>query len=292
MGVGGQHFGGAVVDERVAAPHRHARVGLGDHRRAGRRRRYSDHGRLGVGDVVAAVGAHRGQAQLSQPIGQLGAGDAHHGASGRVEAHGRGDGEFARRSGSPHRGLHLVEVAHRLDPQHIRASSGQPGRLLGERGLARRLRHVAHRLQELAGRAHRAGHQHNTARPLGLGVSFHAGVAGRSLVELHRPVLQAVEGQTEAGPAEAVGHHQVGPGLQVGPMDGPNLIGVGHVPFLGRIARAEAHREELGAHGSVGHHVTVGCQEFIHGDGHGFRSDISQHPLVMPWPRADQRLPR
>ena len=67
--------------------------------------------------------------------------------------------------------------------------AARPSACSAKGGLARGCRHVAQRLEQLAGGPHRPGHQHRPARPLGLGVGPRCGRCGRQprSVPPHRP---------------------------------------------------------------------------------------------------------
>ena len=71
------------------------------------------------------------------------------------------------------------------------------------------------------------------------------------LVELASPVAEPVLVQLEARPAERVGLDEIRAGVEVGPVDVPDDVGMRVVPELGAGAVREASREQHRAVASV-----------------------------------------
>jgi hypothetical protein len=62
-----------------------------------------------------------------------------------------------------------------------------------------------------------------------------------------------VQGQTQAVPAERVGHDDLRPGVEIATLDPADDLRLGQVPDLWRVAELEAVLEQHRAHGPVGH---------------------------------------
>ena len=74
--------------------------------------------------------------------------------------------------------------------------------------------------------------------------------------------------------AEGVGEDDVGSGIHVGLVDGPDPVRMVQVPELGWVAGGEAGGEQLRAHGAVDDEETIGFEEFRQTD-HG--RNLSPH---------------
>ena len=88
-----------------------------------------------------------------------------------------------------------------------------------------------------------------------------ASQAGCRRVELVDALLEVVERQPEARPAEGVGEDEVRPGRDVCRMDAMDEVGVLDVPPLGWIARSQSPVEELGTHPAVSDDDVLGSQK-------------------------------
>ena len=135
--------------------------------------------------TIAANGIH-------PPLGQGGHGrlwgHAHHGTAACVKGQ-RGANRLVRNGADASHGrLHLPQIAHRLNPEQIRAPLGQPLGLLGKGGHGRVIAHLPHRFQQFARRADGTRHDDQ----MGGGVGRRTADFGRRLVQCHRLLLQMV----------------------------------------------------------------------------------------------------
>ena len=113
-----------------------------------------------------------------------------------------------------HRGLHLLQRAHRLDQEEVHPALGQRGRLLGER-IAHFVRHsCAEREEDLARRPHIARDQH-----LVIGRRGHLRRLDGRQVKFSHTILKTVQPQAEAVAPERVGRDHLGAGIGVGLVD-------------------------------------------------------------------------
>ncbi len=111
------------------------------------------------------------------------------------------------------------------------------------------------RRHDLAGRPDRGGDDDRAAgRVRDLARQRHAGG-----VDLAHPALGAVQLQPAGIAAERVGQEDVAARLDRAAVEAADVVRLVEVPELGRLARGEAHVEEVGAGGAIGHQpVAVG----------------------------------
>ena len=102
--------------------------------------------------------------------------------------------------------------------------------------------------EEVAGRPDRAGDHH---RPPG-GVGDGAGILRGEAVQLAGAVLEIVQHQPTAIGAEGIGEDDVGAGIDEALVERADRVAMRLVPQLRRIARGEAHVEQVGAGRPVG----------------------------------------
>ena len=97
--------------------------------------------------------------------------------------------------------------------------------------------------EDVAGRTDRAGDDDPPPRPVGDG----AGVSRRHRIELTDARLEAVQREAPAVRPETVGQDDVRAGVDEGLVEGADLVGMGLVPQLRRVAGGQAHGEQIGA---------------------------------------------
>ncbi len=244
------------------------------------------HRLLGVDQIGPAVGSNGVESEPGGQLGRLDAGDPHHRPTRGVETHGQADREVADLAGALDGGLGLLQRAHRLDPQHVGPAGSQALGLFGEGGGAALRGHRAHRLEQLAGRPHRAGDQHQAIGVGGHGRVGHVtGERGRGLVELVDLIVELVQGQSEVGPSEAVGEEQIAARVDVGRVGRADLVRLVAVPGLWRIARTQSSTEQLGAGGSIGEGEALSGHEVVQ-NGHGVCLPVQARWLSHPIPAA------
>ena len=225
-------------------PLRHARVGLGDQRRAGARfahRENSGEKIRGADAAIRAVGDRRGIEGFDQSA-EGGGRDAHHRAPGGVEARADRVRHSAFRGGQRRRADFLGR-RHGLDPCDIGAAFLQALDLLDEHLDRLVFSEGSQRGEEVAGRSDGSG---DDDRPAG-GVRDLARVTGGQTVELAGAVLEPVQHEAAAIAAETVGQDDVGAGVDEGPMQALGPVGMDRVPKLRIVAGGEPHGEEVGA---------------------------------------------
>jgi len=169
-GVVGHQLGGAVVDDAPLLPGRDPAVGLGHEYRSGVRRSGGT-GEVGdrrddLGRTHPAVAADGGDldAESADHAERVGGRETHHRASVGVDADGADDRQPESR-GAADRRFDLLGRGQRLEPEKIDPSPGERRCLLGEGLAGGRDADRAVRLEDLAGRSHRAGDQHVAAAP-------------------------------------------------------------------------------------------------------------------------------
>ena len=87
-----------------------------------------------------------------------------------------------------------------------------------------------------------------------------AGEADRRSTDVLEPVGEPAPGQRDRVGLEGVGEQALGPGEDVGAVDRPHLVGVGQVPVLVALARADAGALQFRAHGAVHEQHPAGMQ--------------------------------
>ena len=145
----------------------------------------------------------------------------------------------------PHCGLDLGQIAHRLDEDEIGAALDQAAHLLGEVVLGEIRSQGPHRLEELAGGPEVPGDQSAVLGGRFLGQSRAGQVEGLDLVA---EVLQLQPG---TGATEGVGGDDLRTGVEVGAVDGLDVVRSIEVPRLRRLTGIEARGLEHRAHRSV-----------------------------------------
>ena len=242
----------------------HAGVALGHHRQVGPRQVHGvDHG-LDLVGAVAAVPANRGEPKLRQGVDRVGGAHAHHREAARVEGHRGDNGQLGRPFACAlNGGAHLVQVAHRLDPERVGAACGQAHGLCGEALHGDRVGQLAHGLEQLAAGADRARHKRSLAR---LGLRQHGG----RLVQLKDLALEVMQLQAKRAAAEAVGQDHLGARLHVAAMDGGHQPGPGRidVPLLWWVAKQQARLHQHGAHAAIEDHRRAAAKEGREVSGH------------------------
>ena len=161
------------------------------------------------------------------------------------------------RDGALRRGAHLLGSRHRLDPADIGAACLQPPRLLRERGDRGLLGHFAEGNEQLAGRAHRSGHDDRASGSIG----DRTREFRTRLVDLEDAVLGLVQLQPRRVRPKRVGQDHVGAGIHERAVKARDRLRIVDVPEVGRIACGQAGREEVGAGRAVGEEHAVGSEE-------------------------------
>ena len=227
-----------VVERDAVLDVRQARVGL-HHDGAARPRQHA----LGEGRHVLgterAVDAHGvGAERRERDGGDLGRG-AQEGPSVLVEGHGHEGGQVGVLEAGEKRRARLGEVGHRLDDEEVGTCGVRGADLLGKELVGVIKGKGAHWLEELPRRAEVRRH---VARARGLRAGD-----GRREDLLDR----GLPSELGAARAEGVGGHDLGASGDVGRMDPCDQVGIGEGEQLGGVARLEAERLELRAHGPV-----------------------------------------
>ena len=219
--------------------------------------------------------------EVGEHAGEVGRGEAHHRAAGGVER----AGDRVRQAGvdrRPGSRPHLLGRRLGLDPGDVGAAGDETLDLLAERCVRVVLGDRAERLQQLAGRADRAGDEHRPVGCLGDGTGQLGGLLG----DLGGAVAVAVQVQAVAVAPEGVGEDDVGAGVDEGLVQRGDLVRLLDVPELGRLARPEAHPEEVGAGGTVGEQGAVEGEEGVercpHGDDQASGRSRSPPPICQP----------
>ncbi len=114
--------------------------------------------------------------------------------------------------------------------------------------MASRFGEHAERLEEVARGADGTRHDDRPASFVG----HRARVLCREPVDLAHAVLHSVQHQPASVTAEAVGQDDVGPCIDETLVQGTHAIRMLQVPHLRRVARREAHGEQVGAGGAIG----------------------------------------
>ena len=228
----------------AAVDHGHAAIRLGDDDRVGARLGHAEHGdeQVRCADAAIAADGDRAAGKRRHELGKRTGRHAHHGLARRVEARRGGEGHAdprSRRGG----GADLLERRHGLDPDDVDAAVLQALDLLDEDLDRLVLGQRAERCEEVAGRPDRAGNHH---RPPG-GIGDGAGVLRGEAVQLAGAILEIVQHQPAAIGAEGIGEDDVGAGIDEALVERTDRVAVRLVPQLRRIARGEAHVEQVRA---------------------------------------------
>ena len=249
---------GAIVMDMPVVVFRDAGVALGDQRAFGARGGKAQHRAQQVGRADAAIGAEgqRRVGQLFHHLGHPGRGDAHHRAARGVKAHGAAPGHSGQLGGLSG-GLVFLGRRDGFHPQHIGAALFQPLGLFVKHLDRHRIGQRAHRLHDLAGRPDGTRHHHRTTG----GIGHLAAQFGGGAVQFAHPVLGAVQFQARRIAAERIGQKQVRSGIDRAAIQRADLLGLVHVPQLRRVARAEAHVEQVGAGGAISQKPVAGFKQ-------------------------------
>ncbi len=146
----------------------------------------------------------------------------------------------------------LLEARLGLDQQPIDARFDERCRLFGQRLTRHRLRYIAVGLDQSSQRPDVTEHEAGTVAE-GLARLDRTGAIDR--LDLG---AEAVSLEHDAAGPEGIGGQAVGPGINVGALDGEHLIGTFEVPALPTSAGLQTGPLQLGPHRPVGEQHSIG----------------------------------